>query len=148
MSINYKFYEEKIRSQIEEMMFSLYKEDPAGMPINHNKINATLSECERHPEKTKLISIWHGKELVGYALIVLFWSNEYGGNIICLDEIYIKETFRNRGIGSRVIEDIPNLFPEGVAISLEVTPSNERAKVFYERGGFIQKENLSMIRIF
>ena len=147
MNIHYSFYEKQLRPQIEEMIFSLYQEDPEGMGIDIGKISATLSECEKHPEKIKLITVCCDGELVGYALIVFFWSNEYGGNILCLDEIYIKKAFRNRGIGSRVIYDLPVIFPEGVAVSLEVTPSNEKAKLFYECLGFTQKKNLSMLRI-
>ncbi|MCL2566294.1 MAG: GNAT family N-acetyltransferase [Defluviitaleaceae bacterium] len=147
MKVDYIPYQKQFRSQIEKMMLSLYQEDPAGLGIDCNKINATILECTRHPEKVKLLTIWYGGELAGYALIVFFWSNEYGGNILCLDEIYIKEAFRSLGIGSRTIGDMPGIFPESTAISLEVTPSNSRAKLFYERLGFTQKENLSMIRI-
>jgi len=148
MNIRYSACKEEVRPQIEEMIFSLYREDPEGIAINSDKVHATFARCKAYPEKAKLIAIWHEKELVGYALVVFFWSNEFGGEILCLDELYIKKDFRCHGIGSSFIKDIPELFPETVAVHLEVAPSNKRAKSLYENLGFIQNKNLTMLRIF
>jgi len=146
INISYAAYKEEFQPDVEEMIFTLYKEDPTGMPIDENKIKATLCQCLKHSEKIRLILIYLGDKLAGYAIIVFFWSNECGGDILCIDELFIKEDFRNRGIGSRFISDLPKLFPEAAGLSLEVTPSNKRAGMLYERLGFRREENIRMFR--
>lgn len=147
MNIRYGDYEEKLRPQIEEMILALYEEDPVGMAMDLRKIRATLDHCGAHPEKIRLVTIWHEDELAGYSLVIFFWSNEFGGDILCLDELYIKKAYRRLGIASRFMQDLPQLFPGGAAISLEVTPTNEIAKTFYKHLGFENKENVTMMRM-
>ena len=47
-------------------------------------------------------------EIVGYTIITYVFSFEYKGKIAFIDEIYIKETYRGKGIGSEIIKFIKN----------------------------------------
>lgn len=147
MHVEYREYEERDRAQVEEMIFGLYREDPTDQDVDREKIAATLAECALCPDKLRLLTIHKDGEIVGYAIVLFFWSNQHGGDTLHLDELYIKEAFRNQGIGTRFMEDLPALFPKAYAISLEVTPINHRAMRLYKRLGFIESPDTFLRRL-
>ena len=48
---------------------------------------------------SKLFMIEFNKEIVGYGNIALTYSIEAGGNVVLLEELFIKPNYRNLGIG-------------------------------------------------
>lgn len=82
--------------------------------------------------------------LVGYALLIPFWSGEYGGELILLDELYVTRERRSRGLGARLIEwtEAHARRTGRVGITFGVVGQNARAMRFYERLGY---ERLDLI---
>jgi GNAT superfamily N-acetyltransferase len=81
-----------------------------------------------------------GDRAAGYAFLVPFWSNELGGEVCEIDELYVLPERRREGIGSALFAAIDaGLFGAfaatalGVIPSKRVTPSNARARRLYER---------------
>lgn len=74
--------------------------------------------------------------LVGYALTTSYWSNEEGGDVIVLDEIYIDPVNRHKGYAHIFMNWLDEHFCDAAAITLEVLESNTRACKFYEKAGF------------
>lgn len=127
------------------MIHALYREDPAGQPMDDAKIAATVAEYRQHPEKLDIILIEKGGKATGYALLVYYWSNEYGGDILHIDELYVKEAHRGQGTGTAFFRYIE--WPAGIAaMQIETTPSNRRAVDFYKRLGFAPSENTHWIK--
>src|SRR5207253_10894766 len=78
-----------VRSFVDQM----YEEDAAahgGTP----DIDLTFKELKTRPDKGRLLLIERDGTPVGYAIIVFFWSNEYRGNSIDIDELFIAENSR------------------------------------------------------
>lgn len=128
------------------MVTSLYCEDPEGQQMEESKVKATINEYKRNPEKVKICNLFKQHEMIGYSILVYYWSNEYGGNILCIDELFIKEEYRNKGIGSLFIK----FFEEkgnAVALQLETTPSNDRVFNYYQRLGFKVVKNAHLIKV-
>lgn len=75
---------------------------------------------------------------VGYVAVSFGWSIEFGGIDAFLDEIYVRERVRGRGMGSEALAALSRaLSGQSVkAIHLEVDTDNERARALYERMGF------------
>lgn len=75
---------------------------------------------------------------VGYVAVSFGWSIEFGGIDAFLDEIYVRERVRGRGMGSEALAALSRaLSGQGVkAMNLEVDADNERARALYERMGF------------
>ncbi|NDW51870.1 N-acetyltransferase [Aliiroseovarius sp. PrR006] len=75
---------------------------------------------------------------VGYVAVSFGWSIEFGGIDAFLDEIYVRERVRGRGMGSEALTALSRaLSGQGVkAMHLEVDADNERARALYERMGF------------
>ncbi len=88
---------------------------------------------------------------VGYIVVSFGYSVEMGGIDAFIDEFYIRENVRGRGMGGEVLRALmPALADYGVkALHLEVARDNVRAKRLYTRLGFEAREKYHlMTRVF
>jgi GNAT superfamily N-acetyltransferase len=132
------------------MCLALNAEDP-GQPVGAEQVQRTLRELRAEPVRGRAVVAELGAEVVGYALLIAFWSNEYGGEICDVDELYVKPAHRGAGIATRLfaqLEDDRALWPRRpVALELEATPANTRARAYYERLGFAARNALLRKRL-
>lgn len=125
--------EPKVRSMIKEF----YKANPELKPIQDEHIDRTFSEFVKFPEKGQILVIEDNGEIIGYSIVVNMWSNEYGGNVLDIDELFVVRDRRGQGVGTAFIRWlIENHFNQCVSIELGTTPGNVRARALYEKLGF------------
>ena len=74
-------------------------------------------------------------ETVGYSMLAKSFSTEFGKKCIWIEDIYVKDEWRGRGIGSAFFEFIYEKY-DGCLFRLEVEEENERARRVYEKNGF------------
>ena len=89
--------------------------------------------------------VYHENEVVGYIILTFVFSFEYQGKIAFLDELYIKETARGKGIGKHSLQFIQHQAPKLSLkiIYLEVELHNETAQKLYLANDFaIHKRKL------
>ena len=73
----------------------------------------------------------------GYGIVYPFYSNEAGGLILMLEEIYVKPEFRGKKLGTQYLNTIASAAGGGFAgLKLEICPGNEGARRLYESLGF------------
>lgn len=147
MNIKLRDYLDEDYNEFFEMVSSLYSDDLEGQLMNRTKVDATINECKKNTQKVQIKILLNNNEIIGYSILVYFWSNEYGGNILFIDELYVKEKFRSKGIGAyflNCMEKIDNI----VALQLETNPSNKRVFDYYTRLGFEVVGNTQMIKTF
>jgi len=82
-------------------------------------------------------------------LLISFWSNEFGGEVCAVDELYVEPEFRGRGFATQLIQILINggspIWPRRTAmITVEAYRTNPRAKALYERLGFGTSPNHSL----
>lgn len=82
-------------------------------------------------------------EVAGYVVITFGFSVEFRGRDALIDELFVKDEFRGRGLASAALR-----FAEGVcrergirALHLEVDRGNTRAQSVYSRAGFADRGN-------
>jgi GNAT superfamily N-acetyltransferase len=131
--------------RIREMMQSLYREDPSDQVVGPEKMARTLEESLLWPEKLRLVIIEEEGQVLGYALLVNYWSNEYGSDIVFIDELFVVQGHRGRGAAKGFFEWLEKGCKPGTTFRLEVTPSNERAYNLYARLGFRPVRNRQLI---
>ncbi|MGL4483685.1 MAG: GNAT family N-acetyltransferase, partial [Anaerovoracaceae bacterium] len=85
--------------------------------------NQTANKDNKKKSKSKKPK----KTAIGYGLVTLTWSNEFGGDILNLQELYIIPEYRSKGIGKSFVNKIVDKFPTAVSMSLETTRKNRRA---------------------
>ena len=78
---------------------------------------------------------------VGYIAVSFGWSIEMGGLDGFIDELWIREKVRGRGMGSEAVASlIKSLKGAGMmALHLEVARENTRAETLYGRLGFARR---------
>jgi ribosomal protein S18 acetylase RimI-like enzyme len=83
--------------------------------------------------------IYADNEIAGYIILTFIFSFEYKGTIAFLDELYLSEKARGKGIGKKAIDFIQaEAKKQNVkVIYLEVENHNENAQKLYLANGFI-----------
>jgi GNAT superfamily N-acetyltransferase len=91
--------------------------------------------------------IMEADELVGYIALCFGYSIEFGGRDAFVDEFFLSEGARGRGLGSRVLAAIRQTATELgiVALHLEVARSNSKARRFYETLGFTARDRYHLM---
>jgi ribosomal protein S18 acetylase RimI-like enzyme len=76
--------------------------------------------------------------VAGYIVLTFGFSLEFHGRDALVDELYLREEFRRRGLGRAALEFIEGVCRnEGIeAIHLEVDRINVRAQEIYRRAGY------------
>lgn len=142
MEIEYRKFKTSDSSIVAELIQSLYKEDPSDKPMQPQKIQDTFEALTNHPDRGTIIIFDLNGDIIGYSILINFWSNEFGGNILTIDELYIRNGYRSQGIGARFIQHLAEVrFDNSVVIQLEVTPDNYKARKLYESLGFKLHKN-------
>jgi len=132
-----------------EMFRALYREDPSPDPVPDEQLLRTLRSLRDEPVRGRAIVLERDGARAGYALLISFWSNELGGEVVNIDELYVAADHRGRGAGTELVSQLARGDLWGrvpVAIDLEVTPDNHRARALYERLGFVVAKNTVMRR--
>lgn len=74
-------------------------------------------------------------EILGYTMIAKSFSTEFGKPCIWIEDIYIKEACRGRGLGNIVLDFINQNYKNCI-FRLEVEEENENAVKLYKKHGF------------
>lgn len=84
---------------------------------------------------------------VGYIAVSFGWSIEFGGLDAFVDEFYVREKVRGRGMGSEAMMALARaLAAQGIAaMHLEVDRHNARAHTLYERIGFRSRDRYHLM---
>lgn len=133
-----------------EMCLGLYQEDPGPLPGDARPMLETLATLRREPWRGRAVVFDVGQQVVGYALLIAYWSNEFGGEVCAVDELYVVRDFRGRGHGTALFEAIErgDVWPAPVvAVALGITPGNTRARRLYQRLG-LAAVGVSMVKKF
>ncbi|HVE84797.1 MAG TPA: GNAT family N-acetyltransferase [Myxococcales bacterium] len=122
-----------------ELCLQLYREDPGQVTVSPEQARRTLELFRREPWRGRAAALELDGAVHGYALLVSFWSNEWGGEVCEVDELFVAPGPRGHGHGSALFDAIERaqVWPSPpVAIALGVTAGNSRARALYERLGF------------
>jgi GNAT superfamily N-acetyltransferase len=122
---------------VKRMVHALYVEDPSTRMPDDDDVDRTLGVLA-NPARGEVLVVDDGSGApFGYAFLTRLWSNELGGDVVFIDELWVAPERRGRGIGTAIIA-------HAIAFELEVTPANARARSLYERLGFRPLRNASL----
>jgi GNAT superfamily N-acetyltransferase len=118
------------------MMQEFYAID--NYPISVDVSKSLFQDFISHDNLGKAWLILSDHEIVGYIILAYVLSFEYQGRIAFLDELYVTEKARGKGIGNEAIAFVKT---ESHKLSikllyLEVEPHNEKAQKLYLANGF------------
>ena len=129
-----------------EMCARLYREDPGTVPAEAVNMRTTLRALRSDSSRGRAVALEIQGHLCGYALLIAYWSNEFGGEVCAVDELFVVPERRSQGHASALFAAIPELWhTAAVALAVGVSPQNGGARRLYERLGFATV-GLSMVR--
>ena len=133
---------------IVEMSQWLYERLPPPDGVTAEQVRITLGVFRDAPVRGRALVLEDEGASRGFAFLVSFWSNELGGEICTIDELYVEPALRGRGSATALVNALregSSLWPrDAVALELEVSPANPRARALYERVGFREKRNTTL----
>lgn len=129
-----------------ELMRAFYEFDH--IPFDESDGRAALLQLISDERLGCVYLIRSGEEAVGYLVLTFGFSLEFKGRDAFVDELFLREEFRGRGIGRRALA-----FAEeqcrgaGVrALHLEVERANTNAQGLYRRAGFKDHDRYLMTK--
>ncbi len=118
-----------------------------GYPIDIELSTENFKYFINKPDLGRAWLIYEDEEIVGYVMIVFMFSFEYGGTIAFLDELYLTESARGKGVGKKAV-----LFVQEQAqklalklLYLEIEQHNATAQKLYLAAGF-EQHNRNIMR--
>ncbi len=125
---------------------AFYHTDAVDSPVPPEHYEITFNELMRGDEYVKCYIFETDEEHVpcGFALLSKTFSQEAGGVSVTIEEIYIEEEHRGKGLATAFFEYLKGL-PNIARLRIEVEDDNEGAKRLYQRMGFGLLPYLQMV---
>jgi ribosomal protein S18 acetylase RimI-like enzyme len=132
------------KTEIQKLVLEFYGIDSKN-PIA-KMLNGCISELLNYPKYGSVFLIKQSNVIVGYIILSFGYTIEFGGRDAFVDEFYIKEEFRNKGIGGSALDYIVKYAKTtGLkALHLEVKEKHNNAVRLYERKGFKSRSSKIM----
>jgi GNAT superfamily N-acetyltransferase len=119
------------------MMSRLYGQD--ALPFDAARARTAAEWLLSHPDSGGIWTVEAGAATAGYLVMTVCASLEFHGPFGLLDELYLEEPWRGRGLGAQAIG-----FAEEwarargmAAVRLETAHDNLRAQSLYRKCGFL-----------
>jgi GNAT superfamily N-acetyltransferase len=118
-------------------------------PFDAATLRPALDRLLRDESLGRIWLIQDDAQAIGYLVLTFGYSLEYRGRDAFVDEIYIRESHRRRGIGTQTFAFLEQVCQAlGVrALHLEVEHRNTSAQQFYRTVGFYNQERHLMTRL-
>ena len=134
-------------SKVKEMMRVFYASDAVSTNGSDDIFNNDIKECVSDSPFAAGYVFEADGETAGYGMLAFGFSTEFGARCIWIEDIYVKEQYRGKGIGSRFIEYVKSI-RDGRIIRLEAEKENVSAIKLYEKCGFGALPYLEMIIVY
>ena len=124
-----------------------YSSDAVLHPIPRTYIERTADEALQSDAYAEIYLLECEGEPAGYGLTARTFSQEAGGSVLWIEELYIREQFRSRGLGSEFFAYVEKKYEGRAArFRLEVEEDNVRAISLYKRLGYEVLDYTQMIK--
>jgi GNAT superfamily N-acetyltransferase len=129
-----------------DFMRLLYAQD--GLAFDESKARETLAGILRDRSLGRVWMIHEGGQPIGYMILTLGYSLEYRGRDAFVDELFVQESHRRRGIGRKAVQVLEQACREldVRALHLEVERPNVAAQALYRKLGFVDHDRYLMTK--
>lgn len=114
---------------------AFYQSDAVLHPVPMQNIENTFRELICRDTYAECWLCEEGEEAIGFLLVAKTFSQESGGMVTWIEELFLKEAYRGSGRGTEMIAFIEKHFPAS-RFRLEAEPDNAAAIRLYKRLGF------------
>ena len=146
METVFRKFEEKDRDVFFTMVKKFYA-PPAVLHFPSDEVMMSSFDASLEiPELVKGYIFECDGKMSGYAVVSMKFETEVGGMAAWIEELFVEENFRSKGIGSRFFEHLKEELSGKIKrIRLEVGDENDGAKQLYKRLGFEMLDYRQMV---
>lgn len=125
------------RDLVLPMVMDFYHSDAVDHPVDAAILERSFRDAAdpAEPLLRGLLIQWDGQP-AGYMYLTQCYSAEVGGRCVFIEEIFLKEEFRRRGLGEQIMAWLEREYPSARRFRLEVTQANQGAVRLYQRAGY------------
>ncbi len=112
------------------------------LPFEITRVRRVLLGLLETPASGRVLLAQRSTDVLGYLVLSFGYSIEHGGRDALIDELYVHQSARRRGLGTRLMDEAFHICArEGVTrVHLEVDNTNPRAAALYARMGFVPND--------
>lgn len=130
-----------------EMTEEFYNSDATDHVIPREYREATWQELMRSKEYARAYMLELEGTVAGYALLSITFSQEAGGMVVWIEELYVRPEFQGNGLGKEFFAYVDEkIAPQIMRVRLEVEADNLGAKKLYRNMGYTQLPYEQMIK--
>ena len=148
MNIEYTIVDKNDIDLLLDMISEFYKHEQ--IQFKKEILRSAIIDIIQNPFLGKIWLIKLDSEVIGYFALTFIFSFEYGGRNALLDEFFIKDKYRRRGIGKHTLKFIEqqSRMNNIHAVHLQVNKFNPSAKKLYDLFGFKTVDRIFMKKDF
>lgn len=143
MKINIRAMTKEDKPDVLEMMRVFYKSPAVFTNGSEEIFSNDIDACVGDSPYLDGYIFEDGGSISGYAMIAKSFSTEFGKPCMWIEDIYVKDEYRGKGIGSKFFEFIESVYSNCI-FRLEVERDNERALHVYRKCGFDELPYMEM----
>ncbi len=132
------------RRQYLEMAHDFYHSPAVLHPVPDACLERSFDEMMRSGDYMRGLIFEEDGRTAGYAVISKTFTQEAGGRVAWVEEIYILPEFRGHGLAHEFFASLRELEP-AARYRLEIEPDNLRAKRLYAEMGFSRLDYEQMV---
>ena len=129
-----------------EMAETFYSSKAVAHKVDSRVLETVFNTAVSKSPFIRALIIEDGELPVGFALLSFSYATEVGGLVVLLEDLYISEKCRGKGLGSKVMRFMEREYPLAKRFRLEVTKENEKAIDLYRRLGYRTLEYVQMVK--
>ncbi|AFM01027.1 MULTISPECIES: GNAT family N-acetyltransferase [Desulfitobacterium] len=137
------------RERFLELAFEFYHSEAVLQPVPKEFHTRTFDEMMSSDRYLNGYILEWENQVAGYAITAKTFSQEAGGIVVWIDEIYILPPYRSQGLAREFFQYLEEHRHDQIKrIRLEVEEENVKAISLYKRLGFNDLEYIQMIKDF
>ena len=134
------------REEVIRMMRGFYASEAVHSNGSEEVFNNDVDACvSDNPFASGYVFTREDGSICGYSMLSHGFSTEYGRPVIWIEDLYIEEDARNKGLSNMLFDLVREKYPDHVH-RLEVEETNLRAIRTYTKKGFTTLRYSEMIR--
>jgi GNAT superfamily N-acetyltransferase len=129
------------------LMAEFYAE--AGYGLNHARAAGAFAAILADERLGYIWIIQTEHQDVGHIVLTLKYAMEYCGLVACLDDLYVKPDWRNKGLSTAALVEVRHFCDRaGIrALTVEVGHKNGPAQTVYRRAGFAEAADRQLLAL-
>ena len=135
------------RDSFIKMTKAFYNTDAVSSEISEENIINTFNQIVEDSPYVDGYFYTHKEKPIAYCLLSFTYSNEAGGLVMLIEELYVTKVYQGKKIGSKFLDFLENAYKDKIAgMRLEVVKTNIAARNLYYKKGFKDLKYLQLVK--